>query len=114
MLSKRGYGIHTYEESHFYNAVKKMYTFMVYTKLNIATWYLKTYSEFYVVAKRKQMETGKITEFYTSLLTHNDCSQEVGFNLKDNRKIETLYISAYRLGLKKSFINNNRITTTKQ
>ena len=27
------------------------------------------------------------TKFYTSLQTHNDSTQEVGFNLEDNRKI---------------------------
>ena len=34
-------------------------------------------------------QTGKFsaTKFYTSLQTHNDSTQEVGFNLEDNRKI---------------------------
>ena len=34
-------------------------------------------------------QTGKFsaTKFYTSLQTHNDCTQEVGFNLEDNRNI---------------------------
>ena len=35
-------------------------------------------------------QTGKFsaTKFYTSLQTHNDSTQEVGFNLEDNRKME--------------------------
>ena len=42
------------------------------------------------------MRMRRITEFYTSLLTRNDGSQEVGFTLEDNRKIETLYMSVWK------------------
>jgi len=41
---------------------------------------------FKVVAKKRKRRKFSATEFYTSLLTHNDGSQEVGSNLGDNRK----------------------------
>ena len=48
-------------------------------------------------------QTGKFsaTKFYTSLQTHNDSTQEVGFNLEDNRKMEDT--CAFRMNKTQSY-----------
>ena len=48
-------------------------------------------------------QTGKFsaTKFYTSLQTHNDNTQEVGFNLEDNRKMEDT--CAFRMNKTQSY-----------